>query len=545
MTCRRARFFAQAFFAPVFFARAFFAQALAGTALLPVIAGFGMTGCSPAGRSGSRGEVVEIETIEAVDPAANGLRKDPRSAAIDEEAARSKQAVDSATAAADRAITEAGKTIDAPVETVTAPAAKAPAMPEAAQAAEKQAAAPVATQPPREPAPVAAAPVMPRERVMLGDPSLTGGVPGTGPITLGQVDLWLSDPKNAVELEPLLPLGLSQGAAQIDRAGLEKNPLTRAKIELGRQLYFDPRLSADSTVSCASCHNPAEGYSAHTKTGVGVRGQLGGRNSPVSFNRILSGPQFWDGRAESLEAQAVGPIQNPIEMGFTHEGVVKRLGEMPVYKKQFDAIFGELTIDRVGQAIAAFERVLVTAPSAYDYGEQMRAFAGLDADDIAEDAELAAKYAAAKADAEAHPMSEEASRGRDIFFSEKGNCTACHVGANLADEKYHNIGIGMDKPEPDLGRFVVTKDTKDTGGFKTPTIRNVALNPPYMHDGSVATLEEVVEWYDKGGHANPHLSEKIRPLKLSPQEKIDLVEFMKACTGPTPTVEVSRLPAGD
>jgi cytochrome c peroxidase len=528
----------------------FFAQALTGAALLPVIAGFGMTGCSPAGRSGSRGEVVEIETIEAVDPAANGPRKDPRSVAIDEEAARSKQAVDSATAAADRAITEAGKTIDAPVETVTAPAAKAPAMPEAAQAAEKQtaekqAAAPVATQPPREPAPVAAAPVMPRERVMLGDPSLTGGVPGTGPITLEQVDLWLSDPKNAVELEPLLPLGLSQGAAQIDRAGLEKNPLTRAKIELGRQLYFDPRLSADSTVSCASCHNPAEGYSAHTKTGVGVRGQLGGRNSPVSFNRILSGPQFWDGRAESLEAQAVGPIQNPIEMGFTHEGVVKRLGEMPVYKKQFDAIFGELTIDRVGQAIAAFERVLVTAPSAYDYGEQMRAFAGLDPDDIAEDAELAAKYAAAKADAEAHPMSEEASRGRDIFFSEKGNCTACHVGANLADEKYHNIGIGMDKPEPDLGRFVVTKDPKDTGGFKTPTVRNVALNPPYMHDGSVATLEEVVEWYDKGGHANPHLSEKIRPLKLSPQEKIDLVEFMKACTGPTPTVEVSRLPAGD
>lgn len=529
MTRHRSRSSAQASAAQASAAQALAAQALAGAALLTVIAGFGMTGCSPAGRSGSRGEVVEIETIEAIDPAANGLGKDPPGVAIDEEAARSKQVVDSATAIADRAITEAGKTIDVRLETVTAPAAKPPALPEAVQTAEKQ----------------TATPVMPRERVMLGDPSLTGGVPGTGPITLEQVDLWLSDPKNAVELEPLLPLGLSQGAAQIDRAGLEKNPLTRAKIELGRQLYFDPRLSADSTVSCASCHNPAEGYSAHTKTGVGVRSQLGGRNSPVSFNRILSGPQFWDGRAESLEAQAVGPIQNPIEMGFTHEGVVKRLGEMPVYKKQFETIFGELTIDRVGQAIAAFERVLVTAPSAYDYGEQMRAFARLDADDIAEDAELAAKYAAAKADAEAHPMSEEASRGRDIFFSEKGNCTACHVGANLADEKYHNIGIGMDKPEPDLGRYVVTKDPKDTGGFKTPTIRNVALNPPYMHDGSVATLKEVVEWYDKGGHANPHLSEKIRPLKLSPQEKIDLVEFMKACTGPTPTVEVSRLPVGD
>ena len=401
------------------------------------------------------------------------------------------------------------------------------------------------TQPVKEAPAVAAAPVLPRERVLLGDPALTAGVPGSGLITLEQIDQWLADPKNAVELEPVLPLGLSQGAAQIDRAGLAKNPLTRAKIELGRQLYFDPRLSVDSTVSCASCHSPAEGYSANTKTGVGIRGQLGGRNSPVSFNRILSGPQFWDGRAESLEAQAVGPLQNPIEMGFTHEGVVKRLGEMPVYKKQFEKIFGDLTIDRVGQAIAAFERVLVTAPSPYDHNEQLQSFAALDTDDIAEDPDLAAKYAATKAAVEAQPMSEEAKRGREIFFSEKGNCTACHVGANLADENYHNIGIGMDRPEPDVGRFAVTKDPADTGAFKTPTIRNVALSGPYMHDGSVATLEEVVEWYDKGGHANPHLSAKIRPLKLSAQEKADLVEFMKACTGPTPTVETSRLPAGD
>lgn len=374
----------------------------------------------------------------------------------------------------------------------------------------------------------------------MGDASLTSGVPGKGPITLAEIEEWLAKPDNFVVLEPVLPLGLSQGAAQIQ--GLEKNPLTRAKIELGRQLYFDPRLSADSTVSCASCHNPAEGYSAHTATGVGIRGQKGGRNSPVSFNRILSGAQFWDGRADSLESQAVGPIANPIEMGFTHEGVVKRLGEMPVYRRQFEKIFGEVTIDRVGQAIAAFERVLVTAPSPYDYAEQLRAFAGLDPDDIAEDADLAARYAAAKAAVEAHPMSEEAQRGREIFFTEKGNCTACHVGANLADEKYHNLGIGMDKPEPDLGRFVVTKDPKDTGAFKTPTVRNVALTAPYMHDGSLATLEDVVEWYDKGGHPNPNLSDKIRPLKLTDQEQVDLVAFMKACTGPTPTVETSRLP---
>jgi len=482
----------------------------------------GLTGCAPAGRSGGQGKVVEIETIEALDPAAEQTRKREQAVAIDEAAAKSKQIVNEATAAADRAIDEADKTIDR--RTATAP------LPEKVRAA-----VPAPTRP------EVSQPAVARERVMLGDPALTAGVPGSGPITLEQIDQWLADPKNAVELAPVLPLGLSQGAGQI--TGLDKNPLTRAKIELGRQLYFDPRLSIDSTVSCASCHHPATGYSANTKTGVGVRGQLGGRNSPASYNRILSGSQFWDGRADSLESQAVGPLQNPIEMGFTHEGVVKRLGEMPVYKNQFENIFGELTIDRVGQAIAAFERVLVTAPSPYDYGEQLQSFAAFDPEDIADDVDLAAKYAAAKSSAEAHPMSEEAKRGREIFFTEKGNCTACHVGANLADENYHNIGVGMDKPDPDVGRFAVTKDIPDTGAFKTPTIRNVALTAPYMHDGSVATLEEVVEWYDKGGHPSPYLSAKIRPLKLSAQDKSDLVEFMKACTGPTPTVETSRLPA--
>jgi cytochrome c peroxidase len=513
--------------------------ALSCLPLLAVIAAAG--GCSPTARTGPQGRVVEIETIETIEPAADKAAKDARTAAIDEAAAQSKKTVDEATAAADRAIAEAGRTIDG-AAAAAAPKAEPPKMEQKAVPIPTQA-APADVAKAESPKPAAAPAASARERVMLGDPSLTAGVPGSGPITLEQIDQWLADPKNSVELEPVLPLGLSQGAAQI--SGLDKNPLTRAKIELGRQLYFDPRLSADATVSCASCHNPAEGYSAHTKTGVGVRGQLGGRNSPVSFNRILSGAQFWDGRADSLEAQAVGPIANPIEMGFTHEGVVKRLGEMPVYRRQFEKVFGDLTIDRVGQAIAAFERTLVTAPSAYDYGEQLRSFANLDPDDIADDPALAKNFAAAKAGAESTPMSEEAKRGRDIFFSEKGNCTACHVGANLADEKYHNIGIGMDKSEPDVGRFAVTKDPKDTGGFKTPTVRNVALSAPYMHDGSVATLEEVVEWYDKGGHPNPHLSEKIRPLKLSAQEKSDLVAFMKACTGPTPSVETSRLPAGE
>ena len=472
------------------------------------------TGCQPATMPPGTREVTVVESIE--------VREAPVSEPEAPVADAAKAAADAAKAAADEVIAAAGRDLGAPAGAAP-PAATAPA-------AEPPAAAPVA-----------ARAAQARERVVLGDPTLTAGVPGQGPISLEQIDAWLADPKNSVTLEPVLPLGLSQGAAQI--TGLDANPLSRAKIELGRQLYFDPRLSADATVSCASCHNPSEGYSAHTKTGVGIRGQQGGRNSPVSFNRILSGKQFWDGRVDSLEAQAVGPIANPIEMGFTHEGVVKRLGEIPVYRRQFEAVFGDLSIDRVGQAIAAFERVLVTAPSAYDYGEQLRPFAALDADDIADDPDLAKRFAEAKAAAAAHPMSESAVRGREIFFTEKGNCTACHVGANLADEKYHNIGIGMDKPEPDLGRFAVSKDDKDRGAFKTPTVRNVALSAPYMHDGSLATLEDVVEWYDKGGHPNPHQSDKIRPLKLTAEEKADLVEFMKACTGPTPTVEVSRLPA--
>ena len=463
-----------------------------------VLAGVVLTaacGCSGA-RTKPTEEIVEIETIERLPS------EEPAAAA---------------------AATATGQQ---PASTDTKPIASQPATP----------ATPVV---PVAPVAPAAAPIA-EEKVTLGDPTLTAGIPGSGKVTVEQVETWLGDPRNHAVLNPLLPLGLAQGAAQI--SGLDKNPLTRAKVELGRQLYFDTRLSADSTVSCASCHDPASGYTAHTPTGVGIGGQKGGRNSPVSFNRILSAAQFWDGRADSLEAQAVGPIANPIEMGFTHEGVVKRLGGMPVYRRQFEAVFGELTIDRVGQAIAAFERVLVTAPAPFDFGEQLRPFTAMDPEDIAEDEELAARFAAAKKAAADHPMSEAANRGRDLFFG-KANCTACHVGANLADEKYHNLGIGMQKENPDLGRFVVTKDPKDTGAFKTPTVRNVALTAPYMHDGSVATLEEVVEWYDRGGHPNPHLSDKMKPLNLTPQDKADLVDFLKACTGPTPTVEVSRLPA--
>lgn len=386
-------------------------------------------------------------------------------------------------------------------------------------------------------------------KVTLGSPELTAGIPGQGPLTLEEIKKWLANPVNRQPLEVELPLGLDVGRAAI--AIPKDNPLTLAKIELGRQLYFDPRLSSDGTVSCASCHAPNQGFAAHTQFGVGVRGQKGGRNSPVSYNRILSSVQFWDGRAATLEEQAKGPIANPIEMANTHSACIECLKGIEGYRLQFDAIFGKdsLNIDNVAKAIASFERAIVTGPSPADYYEPLRAFNAAFSDFLEdlkafeeEDPQNYAKYMQLKKASDAHAISASAKRGRELFFGNKAGCTACHVGANFTDEKYHNLGVGMNAKEPDLGRYAITKDDKDKGAFKTPTVRNVTLSAPYMHDGSHKTLEEVVEWYDKGGHPNPHLSDKIKQLKLTKEEKADLVAFMQALTGEFPKVETGRLP---
>ncbi|MEX0939538.1 MAG: cytochrome c peroxidase [Pirellulales bacterium] len=387
------------------------------------------------------------------------------------------------------------------------------------------------------------------ETVMLGSPDLTAGIPGEGPLTIEQIREWLDDPTIHVELQVELPLGLAAGKSMIK--GLEENLLTRAKIELGRQLYFEPRLSSDSSVSCATCHDPAEGYTTHTQFGVGIGGLTGGRNSPVAYNRILSDLQFWDGRSESLEEQAKGPIANPIEMGNTHEACEACVNGIEAYRIQFEKIFPDegVNMDTVAKAIASFERAIVTGPSPFDYYERLRTFTdafGGSTENIEvlkeDDPQLYEQYQTLLADSEAHPISDSAKRGRNLFFSDRAGCTACHVGANLTDEKYHNLGVGMDKESPDLGRYELTKNEADRGAFKTPTIRNVTLSAPYMHDGSQATLEDVVEWYDQGGHPNPNLSDKIKKLDLTDQEKQDLVAFMQACEGPFPEVETGRLP---
>jgi cytochrome c peroxidase len=290
----------------------------------------------------------------------------------------------------------------------------------------------------------------------------------------------------------------------------EENPYSTAKVELGRFLYFDNRLSSDATVSCASCHAPEKAFADGNPVSTGIGGQKGGRSAPTVINRAYSTSQFWDGRAPSLEEQAKGPIANPIEMtaeksaDAAHAAVVKRLRGVPGYVKLFDKAFGtkEITIDHVAKAIATFERTVLSGNAPYD------------------------RYQAGDKKA----MTESQVRGMDVFFN-KTACDSCHLGFNFTDGSYVNIGIGMDKPKPDLGRFVVSKKDEDKGAFKTPTLREVEHHAPYMHDGSIKTLAEVVEHYDKGGIKNPHLDQRLKPLKLSPQEKADIVAFLKALSG--------------
>ncbi|MBX3024547.1 c-type cytochrome [bacterium] len=299
-----------------------------------------------------------------------------------------------------------------------------------------------------------------------------------------------------------LPLGLQAEGAYIP----DNNPMSDDKIALGKLLYFDERLSKDRTVSCASCHMPFHGFADPNRTSPGVGHQFGARNSPTVMNRLFSKAQFWDGRAKDLEEQAHGPLVNPVEMAMgSHDDVVARVKDVPGYAPLFAKAFGDSTIDmpRIAAAIAAYERTVVTGDSPYD------------------------RYLAGDKGA----MSEAQLRGMGAFFG-RARCVTCHLGFNFTDEKFHNLGVGMDAEKPDLGRYVVTKVDEDKGAFKTPTLRNIELTAPYMHDGSEGTLVEVVEFYDRGGNRNPWLSKDMQPLGLSAQEKRDLVAFMEALTGP-------------
>jgi cytochrome c peroxidase len=304
-----------------------------------------------------------------------------------------------------------------------------------------------------------------------------------------------------------LPLGLQAAAAYMP----ENNPMSEEKIALGKLLYFDRRLSKDGTLSCASCHNPFHGFADPARTSAGVTRQLGARNSPTVINRLFSADQFWDGRAKDLEAQAHGPITNPIEMAMGSEvEAVDRIRAVKGYAPLFKKAFGDeqVDIDRIAKAIAAYERTVVSGNSPWD------------------------RYQAGDKDA----LSPEAVRGMALFNG-KANCVRCHAGFNFTDENYNNLGAGLGAAKPDFGRYDVTKNEADRGKFKTPTLRNVAETAPYMHDGSEATLAQVIDFYDRGGNANPNLSKEMKPLGLSAAEKRDLLAFLVSLTGEVQNAE--------
>jgi len=299
-----------------------------------------------------------------------------------------------------------------------------------------------------------------------------------------------------------IPFGLEESAVVIPA----DNPLTAEKVELGRTLFFDKRLSQDNTIACASCHLATNAFTDGKPVSSGIRGQKGGRSAPASFNRVFSGAQFWDGRAETLEAQSVGPFTNPIEHGFANYDVMMaKMMKNQGYRKLFKQVFGDdnITTERVGKAIASFQRTVLSGNSPADRFDQGQ---------------------------EAGAIPESAQKGL-LLFRDKARCTKCHSGFNFTDEKFHNLGIGWDDNKVDLGRYMVTSNAEELGAFKTPTLREIARSAPYMHDGRFKSLEEVVNFYNKGGVKNPHQDPLVLPLELTDQEKSDLVAFLRTLNG--------------
>jgi cytochrome c peroxidase len=322
------------------------------------------------------------------------------------------------------------------------------------------------------------------------------------------------DPASWERDNPIRPLPRPPLGVQAD---FSKVPwVTPEKARLGRWLFYDARLSKDESISCASCHRPENAFSEPTPHSKGVGGQEGKRKAPTVINTAFPfyPVYFWDGRAGSLAEQAKGPIANPIEMASTHDACCGRVAGIPGYKKYFQEAFGDgrVTIDRIAEAIASYEATRLSGNSPWD------------------------RWKAGDESA----VSAEVKKGDELFFG-KARCAQCHVGWNFTDSKFHNLGVGIIEGAPngagveaifaDVGRYAVTKNEEDLGAFKTPTLREVNKHAPYMHDGSIATLREVVEHYDKGGTPNPHLDPKMKKLGLTPDEIDALVAFMKALDG--------------
>lgn len=310
-----------------------------------------------------------------------------------------------------------------------------------------------------------------------------------------------SETVNLTKYQLTLPLGLPAEFFKVP----SNNVLTEEKINLGRVLFFDNRLSADGTISCATCHLPQLAFTDARQHPQGVGGLTGLRHAPTLINRVFSNKQFWDGRAASLEEQVKGPLINPTEMGMANlDDLISRILAISDYRKWFKRVFhSEVNIENLTKAIAAFERTLLSGNSRYD-----RFNAG---------------------DLQALNASEH--RGLKLFKG-KARCNQCHSGFNFTDEKYHNIGVDWDRQRIDLGRYLVTFLQRDIGAFKTPTLREVARTAPYMHDGSMASLDEVIEFYNKGGIANPFLDSEMRRLKLTMEQVLDLYDKQTTTNNP-------------
>jgi cytochrome c peroxidase len=268
----------------------------------------------------------------------------------------------------------------------------------------------------------------------------------------------------------------------------ESNPMTPEKIAAGRKLFFDTSLSADKKTSCATCHDPAHAFTDGRAIAKGAHDAMGTRNSPTLVNAGNGRSFFWDGRAESLEAQVLQPMTNPKEMGLSDVEIEKRTG---------------MKVADVTNALASYVRTIRSHESRVDYFR-------------------AGQTGMLNADEQA---------GFDIFRG-KGQCGPCHGGPNFTDDRFHNTGVGLSNgSNRDEGRYAVSHDERDRAAFKTPTLRDIALTAPYMHDGSLATLDEVVDFYSKGGNRNSNLDPRMRPLNLSADEKRQLVAFLKAMSG--------------
>ncbi len=298
---------------------------------------------------------------------------------------------------------------------------------------------------------------------------------------------------------PKIPLGLD-----LYLPVPEDNPLTREKVELGRKLFFDPLLSRDQTLSCAGCHDPERAFTDGRAISEGVFERKGTRSVPTLVNRGYGRAFFWDGRISSLEEQVLQPIQDSKEMDMTLEEILTRLKKEEDYRQGFrEAFRTEANSEGIAKALASYVRTLLSGHSRFD------------------------RYV----NGEREALSEDARQGLEIFRG-KGNCTACHVGPNFTDERFHNTGVAWKNGRfMDSGRFLVTGQEKDQGAFKTPTLREIARTSPYMHDGSLKSLKDVIKFYDRGGSPNPSLDPDLKPLRLTQREKWALKTFLKSLSG--------------